>query len=119
MAILRKIKDLESKELGFGNRVTEPNQRLMNRDGSSNSKRKGLTVLETISFYHSLITMSWTKFNLIVLASYLVVNTLFAFIYMWIGTEQLAGMIAGTPGDKFWECFFFSAQTLTTVGYGR
>jgi len=82
MAILRKIKDLESKELGFGTRVIEPNQRLMNRDGSSNVRRKGLTILESISFYHSLISMSWTRFNILVLSFYLVVNTMFAGIYI-------------------------------------
>ena len=119
MAILRKIKNLESKELGFGNRVTEPNQRLMNRDGTSNVRRRGLTVLESISFYHSLITMSWVRFNLIVLSAYLALNILFAFVYVLIGTEQLSGMIGNSQADKFWEAFFFSAQTLTTVGYGR
>jgi len=119
VAIVRKIKNLESKELGYGTNVTEPNQRLMNRDGSSNTRRKGLDVLETISFFHSLITMSWTRFNLLVLSSYLVVNTIFAGIYMWIGMDQLGGIIAKTTTDKFWEAFFFSAQSLTTVGYGR
>ncbi len=113
------MKALESKELGFGNRVTEPNQRLMNRDGTSNVRRKGLSILESISFYHSLITMSWARFNLLVLSAYLGVNVLFAFAYMIIGTEQLSGMIGNSTADRFWEAFFFSAQTLTTVGYGR
>ena len=28
-------------------------------------------------------------------------------------------MVANTDGEKFGEAFFFSAQTFTTVGYGR
>ncbi|MCX6290631.1 MAG: ion channel [Bacteroidetes bacterium] len=109
----------EVKETGFGNKVTEPNQRLMNRDGSSNVKRKGLSFLEELSFYHSLISMPWWKFNLLVFTGYLVVNLFFASLYFFIDIEHLNGMIAGNNFDRFLEAFFFSTQTITTVGFGR
>jgi inward rectifier potassium channel len=107
------------KEVGFGTKVYEPDQRLLNKDGSSNVHRKGLPFFESLSFYHVLISMPWWKFNLIVLACYLTVNMCFAGIYYLVGFEQLGGMIGTTTSDKFWEAFFFSAQSLTTVGYGR
>lgn len=107
------------KETGFGNRVVEPNQRLMNKDGSSNVQRRGLSILESISFYHSLITMSWWKFNLIVLISYIILNFIFASLYFLLDISHLNGMIAQTISDKFWEAFFFSTQTISTVGFGR
>src|ERR1043165_5369347 len=118
MSLLREKEDF-FKETGFGSRVTEPNQRLMNKDGSSNVKRKGLSILESISFYHSLITMPWWKFNVIVLSAYLVVNFIFASLYFFLDIQDLNGMIARTPAEKFFEAFFFSTQTISTVGFGR
>lgn len=50
---------------------------------------------------------------------FLFVNLVFALIYSAIGVEHLGGMEATTPGEKFIEAYFFSAQTFTTVGYGR
>jgi inward rectifier potassium channel len=91
----------------------------MNKDGSSNVKRKGLPIIESISFYHSLITMPWWKFNVIVLLAYLLLNFLFASLYFFLDIKDLNGMIAQSPVDKFFEAFFFSTQTISTVGFGR
>jgi inward rectifier potassium channel len=63
--------------------------------------------------------MSWTRFGLSILIIFLIVNLIFGSIYYLIGTHHLQGIIAETPIGKFAESFFFSAQTLTTVGYGR
>ncbi len=50
---------------------------------------------------------------------FILINLLFASLYLLIGIEHLNGMVAETIGEKFGEAFFFSAQTFTTVGYGR
>lgn len=47
------------------------------------------------------------------------INFLFTISYMVIGADQLQGMIAQTTWGRFKEMFYFSAQTFTTVGYGR
>jgi inward rectifier potassium channel len=107
------------KETGFGNRVVEPNQRLMNKDGSSNVRRKGLSIIESTSIYHALITMPWWKFNLLVLLSYVILNFIFASLYFFLDIDHLGGMVAQTSLDKFLEAFFFSTQTISTVGFGR
>ncbi|MFC2123987.1 ion channel [Bacteroidota bacterium] len=59
------------------------------------------------------------KFNVIVIISYLVINVFFAAIYWLIGIEYL-GIEAG-PGllEEMLNSFYFSAQTFSTVGYGR
>ena len=120
MARERRIfKQDEFREIGFGNRVVEANQRLMNKDGSSNVKRTGLRFYESTNFYHELITMPWIKFLILVFVSYICVNFVFAFLYFFIDPDHIGGMIYTTNGQKFREIFFFSAQSLTTVGYGR
>jgi inward rectifier potassium channel len=51
--------------------------------------------------------------------SYGAVNTLFAIIYFSIGVDKFGGIDAGSGIENFLQLFFFSAQTLTTVGYGH
>jgi inward rectifier potassium channel len=116
----RKIfKQDEYRELGFGHNVIEMNQRLMNKDGSSNVVRRGLPLGESVNIYHWLIRMSWRKFIILVFLSYLLVNLAFAILYYIADPMNVHGMEYSNELEKFMEIFFFSAQSLTTVGYGR
>jgi inward rectifier potassium channel len=63
--------------------------------------------------------MKRSKFLLILLSIYIGVNLVFAGIYYLIGIDHLAGINSGSALKNFSEVFFFSAQTFTTVGYGR
>jgi inward rectifier potassium channel len=111
--------DAKSKELGFGSRAKGKSTRTVNKDGSFNVKRTGLSFFQNWHIYHSLIEMSWFKFAIITLSFYTIINILFACLYVMAGMQHLVGVIGNTFIEKFWEAFFFSAQTLTTVGYGR
>lgn len=115
----RIIKQDEFKETGFGNRVIESNQRMMNKDGKSNVRRTGLLYYSISNVYHLLISMKWWKFLIIIFSSYFLVNLIFTLIYFMGDLSQLNGMMYRTPFEKFMEVFYFSAQSLTTVGYGR
>ncbi|MDB5121690.1 MAG: ion transporter [Sphingobacteriales bacterium] len=106
-------------DLGFGVKPTVNDQPIMNRDGSTNIKRKGLPVIRNADTYNSLITMSWSKFLFLILVAYLAINTLFAYLYMLIGIEHLNGVVPGAWLNNFFDAFFFSAQTISTVGYGH
>lgn len=106
-------------ELGFGNKNYNTNVRFLNRDGSVNVKRNSGSLLDRNDLYHWLITTSWTKFFLLVFVSYILTNTLFATIYFWIGAGNFGGLNATCSSEIFLQLFFFSAQTLTTVGYGH
>jgi inward rectifier potassium channel len=79
----------------------------------------GMTFWERINWYHALLNMPRWKFALLVLFFFISINLLFAFTYLFIGIEHLGGMVATSNAEKFGEAFFFSAQTFTTVGYGR
>ncbi len=111
--------DTKSKELGFGSNAKGKSSRFVNKDGSFNVKRIGLSAIQNLHIYHSLIEMSWLRFSIVTLSFYTLINILFAFLYVSVGVEHLVGIIGNSFVDKFWEAFFFSAQTLTTVGYGR
>jgi inward rectifier potassium channel len=51
---------------------------------------------------------------------YTTLNLIFAVIFYLIGVDShLLGVIASNEPEKFLEAFFFSAQSFTTVGYGR
>lgn len=117
--MLLKKKREEVIDLGFGQKESVKGQRIINKDGSFNLKKKGIPFLESFNFYHYLVTISWTRFILIVLAGYVVINLLFGLIYYLIGVENLDGVSAADGFGKFLAVFFFSAQTFTTVGYGH
>lgn len=109
----------EIKDLGLGSKDISKGKRIVNKDGSFNVIKKGLRFGDWFNFYHYLVAVSWTKFIVIVFAGYIVLNLVFASVYYLIGVEHLGGIIANTEFDKFSEAFFFSAQSFTTVGYGR
>jgi inward rectifier potassium channel len=109
----------ENKELGFGTKGSSQKSRLINPDGSFNIKRVEPSKWHSTSIYHALILMSWRKFNLIVFAYFFVINIFFAVCYFIAGIDGLKGIEAVTAGGKFLEAFFFSTQTLSTVGFGR
>ncbi|HEV7230377.1 MAG TPA: ion channel [Bacteroidia bacterium] len=115
---LHRTKKKETDELGFGSKVTDRNTRFIHPDGSFNIQRKEVSRWESRSVYHDLITMSWAKFNTIVLLYFLVMNAMFALLYFTVGMEHMHGSYAITGFGKYLDAFFFSAQTLTTVGYG-
>jgi inward rectifier potassium channel len=123
MISLHKRKFNPEDDLGFGTQAVLKSQRLINQNGSINVKRKGLPFFNTSNNYHTLITMSWGKFWLIVLTGYLIANIIFAGIYVSLGPGTLDGTMDGindsTFFHRFMDAFFFSAQTISTVGYGH
>lgn len=108
----------EIKDTGFSEKVANQGWRLLNKDGTYNVKKEGLTFRERFHLFHWLITMSWGRFLLIMLSTYTAVNFLFAFLYFLVGVTGLSGPEALTTPEKLMKAFYFSSQTLTTVGYG-
>ena len=64
-------------------------------------------------FYHHLMTASWPYLLFLIAAAFAVTNCLFAFAYMLDG-----GVENARPGS-FADVFFFSVQTMATIGYGK
>jgi len=116
---IQKRKYNPEDDLGFGPQPVIKNQPLINQDGSINVRKTGLPFFRPYDNYHKLITMSWTRFWLLILTCYIVLNVIFALIYLAIGVQQLNGSEGTSTFQHFWDAFFFSAQTISTVGYGR
>ncbi len=53
-----------------------------------------------------------------ILAGYILVNALFASLYLLAGVQNIQGADTGTPLSAFLSTFFLSVHTFTTVGYG-
>ncbi|MBP6003695.1 MAG: hypothetical protein KA746_09705 [Pyrinomonadaceae bacterium] len=107
------------RDLGFGAVVAgRSRQRFLNPDGSFNVQRTGLPWLTSLSIYHSVLTMSWSTFLLIVLLLYFVSNVVFGALYATIGSDALVDTSSTPMASTFLRAFFFSVQTFATIGYG-
>jgi inward rectifier potassium channel len=103
--------------LGLGMKVGPG--RGVNKDGTFNVRRLGMPRFRTYELYHHLITMGGFRFLGLVLLGYLLTNALFAAIYLGMGMEHFVRPGGDGFLDRMLDAFFFSAQTLTTVGYGQ
>jgi inward rectifier potassium channel len=119
--LLKKInkKAQVNNETGLGTNTLLGGGRFFNQDGSPNIEVRGTPFWQRLSIYHTLLSISRLKFLLLVITCFIGINLLFACLYLVIGIDHLGGMVANSFGEKFGEAFFFSAQTFTTVGYGR
>jgi inward rectifier potassium channel len=63
--------------------------------------------------YHFALRISWSRFLLLGIGFYIAANALFALIYLIPGDA-----IANARPGSFADAFFFSIQTIATIGYG-
>lgn len=114
------LNEQDLRDLGFGAVVSrESHQRLLNRDGSFNVERRGLGFWNTLSLYHVLLTMPWSRFFLLGIGGYILANALFALAYRMCGTNALITTAPGMEQHPFMRAFFFSVETISTIGYGN
>jgi inward rectifier potassium channel len=103
---------------GFTEKYRGDLRRIINPSGEFNVRRRG-TTWRDVHPYLFMINASWPVFLAMILGGYVVANVLFALIYLKIGVQHLQGADTATALGRFLSAFFFSAQTFTTVGYGR
>ncbi len=76
--------------------------------------KKGVGRFDFRDPYHLAVTLSWPQFILALLGTYLLVNLAFAVVY-WL----VPGAITNAHPNSLADAFFFSFETLATVGYGE
>jgi inward rectifier potassium channel len=121
MSIRKRINPFSktNNDTGFGTNVSSYGGRFINRDGSYNLRKEGISSLNRFSLFHTMLNMPAWKFITVIILFYLSINLLYTFVYWMIGIEGFTGVLAVTKWQEFKEIFFFSTETFTTVGYGR
>ena len=121
MSLLRKLNTKAQTQInsGFGTNASDYGGRFVNKDGRPNIEIRGVSLLDRISWYHTMLALPRWKFLTILLVFYIAINFVFAGIYYLVGVEHLNGITSQTELGKFGSAYFFSAQTFTTVGYGH
>jgi inward rectifier potassium channel len=117
MAKERNLKTDDNTGFGFNRSLY--GKRFLTHDGRPNVKLAGLPPWERLSWYHTLIGIGTTRFLAIIFSSFVLINIIFAAIYLLIGIDHLSGIQPNNQLEKLSDAFFFSTQTFTTVGYGR
>ena len=84
------------------------------RVGSFEFKKKGVSRFDLRDPYHLAVTLTWPQFLTSLLLLYLLMNGVFA-IFFWL----VPGSVANARPGSFLDLFFFSIETLATVGYGE
>lgn len=81
--------------------------------GPEDAVRIGLPHRPMQDLYFELMRGSWTRLVLLFVATYVSANLLFGLVY-WLDERSLSEGHAAS----YWDAFFFSVQTLSTIGYG-
>ena len=81
--------------------------------GKTKFSKIGLPRYDWHDIYHLTLTLSWPVFLALICAIFLGVNALFALAYL----GDANGIENARPGS-FGDAFFFSVETMATVGYG-
>src|ERR1700722_385602 len=84
------------------------------RLGALEFRKRGVSRFDLRDPYHLAVTLSWPQFLATLLLFYLLVNVVFA-TFFWLAP----GSIANAGSYSFPDAFFFSIETLATVGYGE
>lgn len=83
------------------------------RFGAFEVGKKGASRYDLSDPYHIALSLSWPRFLLMFVALELLINVSFAGLYL-----LQPGCIANARAGSFTDVFFFSLETLATVGYG-
>ncbi len=84
------------------------------RFGNFEARKSGVGRLDLRDPYRLAIALTWSRFLIALLAAELALNIVFALLYL---IER--GSIANARPGSVSDAFFFSIETLATVGYGE
>lgn len=92
--------------------------RIVRKDGSLNIQNSSANV-KWDDLYHDLIRLTWLRFTIWFGVVFFLINCFFGMIYLQIPADQFEGLRHDSGWSRFLESFFFSVQTLGTIGYGH
>lgn len=89
------------------------NRSIVRPDGRVNIEKRGIQYSRWRDFYHWMLNLSWLQFFGLLVGAYLLTNLLFACAYLLV-----ADSIANARPGSLLDAFYFSVQTMATIGYG-
>ena len=89
-------------------------RRFTTKDGRIVISRRGMPRRYWGDVYHRVLTMPWLHFVIGIFSFYTAINLCFALLYF-----INPGCIAGIAHWSFIDLFYFSVETLSTIGYGN
>lgn len=93
-------------------------QRFAIHEGDLRIRARGLPRRMSADVYHRLMRLSWPRLFTLFIAVFLGFNLVFACLYR-LDPEGLANSGASVAAPLFWRDFFFSIDTVATIGYGN
>jgi inward rectifier potassium channel len=111
----------QNDDLGIGRIAAEnSDQRFINKDGTFNMRREGLGKFSSINPFYWLLDLDFLAFFGIIVAVFFGINLIFTGLYLLCGPDALATSVKSeTLENPAWRAFFFSVETLSTIGYGH
>ena len=100
------------------NKATPTQFRMIQKDGSLNIGK----VSRKINFrdlYHDLLKLSWPGFACWFATTFFVINSIFGLVYFMLPNAEFEGFQHTDGFMRYLDSFFFSVQTLGTIGYGK
>ena len=91
-----------------------PSRPMRVRDAAFDLHKKGVARFDVHDPYHFAVTISWPAFIALAFGGLFAINCLFAVLYAW-----KPGAVQNLPPGDLARAFFFSLETLATVGYGE
>jgi inward rectifier potassium channel len=91
----------------------KPTKSMPIRAGAFELRKSGVDRYDLKDPYHILVTATWRAFLLGLVTAYIAINLIFATLYM-----AVPGSVTNVRPGSFADAFFFSIETLATVGYG-
>lgn len=96
-----------------GRPATTTSKRILGASGRPRVMRLGDNSTQWRDLYHVMLTLPWLGFLGLIALLYVGANALFALAYLLV-----PGSITGARPGSFTDAFFFSVQTMATIGYG-
>jgi inward rectifier potassium channel len=93
--------------------MAQQQPRMVGGGGRPNIVRLGLTNRRFSDVYHRLLNLSWPRLVGVLSGAYIGANMVFALVY-WLAPDSLEN-----GNGSYLDAFFFSVQTMATIGYGK
>jgi len=110
----------QNNDTGFASNSNDQlGNRFLNKDGTYNLVKEGMPFSKRFSIFNDMLNLPSWKFMVVILIFFIAINLIFTVMYFLAGQGQFDGLIPGSDWKIFRQLYYFSTQTLTTVGYGH